>query len=608
MFEPMELPVAPSLAAVAPAPRPAAAAPAGDRSVVLVSLVAILVALAATLAAVVLGRLIALVTNVAWLHRLSLAPASPADAARGVGTLAVPVVGGLAVGLLARYGSPAIRGHGIPEAMERILVDESRIPAKITFLKPLSAAIAIGTGGPFGAEGPIIATGGALGSLVGQVLRTTAIERKTLLAAGAAAGMAATFGTPLAAVMLAVELLLFEFRPRSLVPVALAAATAAAVRVAIFGGAPVFPLALRSVPGPAADLLYAALGAGLGAAAVAITRAVYAVEDAFERLPVHWMWWPALGAVAVGVVGLAAPRTLGVGYDNIQRLLDGRVALGAAAALAAWKLASWTVSLGSGTSGGTLAPLLTVGGGLGAAAGALLAAALPAAGIDPRLAALVGMAATFAGASRAALTSIVFALEATQATAAAAPLVAGTAAAFLVSWLLMRHSIMTERIARRGVPVVGEYEADLLERVLVRDVAARKVVTLRAEEPLAAARMFVQSGAPGSAHQGYPVVDRAGALAGVVTRRDLLAPSADPAAPLAAVATRPAITVPADAPLREAVEVMVEADVGRLPVVDADGRLAGMLTRSDVLRAHRRRIAERRRPGPRRPGASAPAA
>jgi CBS domain-containing protein len=354
--------------------------------------------------------------------------------------------------------------------------------------------------------------------------------------------------------------------------------------------------------------VYAALGAALGAAAVAITRAVYLVEDGFERLPFHWMWWPALGSVAVGVVGLVAPRTLGVGYSNVEHLLDGRLALGAAAALAAWKLASWTVSLGSGTSGGTLAPLLTVGGGLGAAAGGLLAAAFPAAGIDPRLAALVGMAATFAGASRAALTSIVFALEATQAPAAAVPLVAGTATAFLVSWLLMRHSIMTERIARRGVPVVGEYEADLLERVLVREVAARNVVTLRADEPLAAARMFVQSGAPGSAHQGYPVVDRTGALAGVVTRRDLLDPSADPAAPLAAAATRPALTIRAGATLREAVELMVEAEVGRLPVVDASGKLVGMLTRSDVLGAHRRRIAERRRPSPRRPGAPAPAA
>lgn len=600
------VPVSPSFTAtVRAASRPGGAHPV-DRSVVALSGLSIVVALAATGAAVFLSRTIALVTNAAWLGRLSLAQASPAGNALGVRGIAVPVVGGLLVGLMARFGSPAIRGHGIPEAMETVLVAGSRIPARVAILKPLSAAIAIGTGGPFGAEGPIIATGGALGSLAGQLLRTSADERKILLAAGAAAGMAATFGTPIASVLLAVELLLFEFRARSLVPVAFAATTATAARAALGGRSPMFALSGLAAPTPGAIAAYVLLGALAGVAAVAVTRGLYAVEDAFERLPIHWMWWPAIGGVVVGAVGLVAPHTLGVGYGNVQDLLDGRLALGAAAALAIWKLVSWTVALGSGTSGGTLAPLLTIGGGLGAAAGAIVGHAFPGAGVDPRLAALVCMSAMFAGASRATLTSLVFALEITQAPAVAVPLLGGTAAAALVSWLLMRESIMTAKIARRGIRALGEYEADLLAQVPVRAAATAAPVALEADAPLSAARAFLASAAPGSGHQGFPVVDAEGRIVGVLTRRDLLAPVADLAVPVRTLVTRTPVVVGGDASLRDAVEAMLDADVGRLPVVDDDGRLAGILTRSDVLAANRRRIEGRRRP--RRPRRPAPAA
>jgi chloride channel protein, CIC family len=560
-------------------------------------------ALAATAAASVLGRLIAAVTQLAWFGRLSWAPASPGANALGAWAAVVPVAGALVVGVLARYGSPSIRGHGIPEAMEGVLVNESRIAPRVALLKPLSAAISIGTGGPFGAEGPIIATGGAIGSLLGQVVRVSSAERKVLLAAGAAAGMAATFGTPLAAVLLAVELLLFEFRARSIVPVAFAVTLATAARAALGGGAPMFEVPALSAPGAAAVAAYVALGAAGGLAAVVITRALHHVEAAFERLPIHWMWWPALGAAVVGGVGLVAPRALGVGYDNIQDVLDGRLLAGAALALAGWKLLAWTIALGSGTSGGTLAPLFTIGGALGAAAGAGLAHAFPGAHVDPRLAALVGMSAVFAGASRATLTSAVFALEITQAPAAMAPLLGATAAASLVSWLLMRHSIMTAKIARRGLVADGGYEADPLAHRSVRDGASRAVATLAADEKLARVRAWIASGAPGSSHQGYPVVDRRGAVVGVVTRRDLLDPAADGGAPVLEVVKRPAVTVGEGASMRDALEAMVEADVGRLPVVDERGRLSGFLTRSDVLAAHRSHLASRRIPPARRGGA-----
>jgi chloride channel protein, CIC family len=416
-----------------------------DARVVLVCALSILLAVAAALVAQVLAHLIALVTNVAFYRRVSIAWADPTTAHWGIFTILVPVIGGLIVGFMAKYGSQAIRGHGIPEAMEQVLLNKSRVPARMTFLKPLSAAVAIGTGGPFGAEGPIIATGGAMGSLIGQVLHTTAAERKTLLAAGAAAGMAATFGSPVSAVLLAVELLLFEYRPRSIIPVALASATAAGVRLLFHGAEPVFPMPDLTQPAPAALAAYIVLGAVIGVASVVITRIVYGVEDAFEGLPIHWMWWPAIGAVAVGVIGYFYPRTLGVGYDNITSIISGQMAISAVAILCLMKFISWSVALGSGTSGGTLAPLFTIGGGLGAVLGAGAARLAPAAHVDVRIAALVGMAAIFAGASRALLASAVFAFETTLQPLGLLPLLGGCSASFLVSCLLMRNSIMTER-------------------------------------------------------------------------------------------------------------------------------------------------------------------
>jgi CBS domain-containing protein len=428
-----------------------------------------------------------------------------------------------------------------------------------------------------------------------------------LLAAGAAAGMAATFGSPVSAVLLAIELLLFEFRPRSLIPVGLASVTATGVRIAFEGTQPVFAMSDIGQPSGAALAIYILLGAAIGVAAVYVTRAVYAIEDAFARLPIHWMWWPAIGAVAVGVTGYFVPRTLGVGYDNIADVLSNTLALPLVAILCVAKFISWSIALGSGTSGGTLAPLFTIGGSLGALLGAALQRAIPAAGVDPRIAALVGMAAIFAGASRAMLTSVVFAFETTRQPLGLLPLLGGCTASYLISCLLMRHSIMTEKIARRGVRVPAEYSADVLEQVLVAEVANPSVVTLRADAILERVRTWIASGAHGSGHQGFPVLDETGVLIGVVTRRDLLPSTGDQseaARPLPdqAVRTllrRPPVIVYADCSLREAVDHMVKHDVGRLPVVARETRaLVGIITRSDVLSAHRRRLEEGRRDAP----------
>ncbi len=588
------LPVAPSLGPAIEQLQLPHATEENRARIVYVSLLAIGAAIAAAFAAEVLVGVIALVTNLAFYGRISFSAVSPAHNPLGAGVIVVPVLGGIVVGLMARYGSAAIRGHGIPEAMERVLKNESRIDPRVTLLKPLSAAVAIGTGGPFGAEGPIIATGGALGSLLGQLVKITADERKILLAAGAAAGMAAVFSTPVAAVLLAIELLLFEYRARSLVPVALASSTATAIRMSLHGAAPVFPMADIAQPGGVAIVAYIVLGGVIGLLAAGITQAVYRLEDAFERLPIHWMWWPALGAVAVGVIGYLSPRTLGVGYDNIQDILTGSLAGTVLLSLVLLKLISWAVALSSGTSGGTLAPLFTIGGGLGSLIAAAAMALIPGLGMDLRLAGLVGMAAMFAGASRALLASIVFAFETTRQPMGLLPLLAGCSAAYLVSLLRMKHTIMTERLARRGTPVRTEYAADYLDQLVVRDHAAGEVVTLRGGQTLAQVRRWMADGAGGASHQGFPVLDQSGGLIGVVTRRDLTDPKAGDEATVGSLIKRPPVIIFDDNTLREAADHMVRAQVGRLPVVSrkAPRQVVGILSRSDLLEAHEDRLDE----------------
>jgi chloride channel protein, CIC family len=584
---------------IAPSMEPALAAAAVDRRasavdgrVLLISSLSICVALVSSLVAQILTKLIGLITNLVFYGRLSMSFASPAGNHLGLLVIGVPVVGGIVVGAMARYGSKAIRGHGIPEAMEQILFNESRIPARMTFLKPLSAAVAIGTGGPFGAEGPIIATGGAFGSLVGQLLKVTADERKTLLCAGAAAGMAATFGSPVSAVLLAIELLLFEYRPRSIIPVALASAAATGMRGAFVGFEPVFAMPNISPPGPAALVAYILIGALVGAASVLVTRAVYWVEDAFERLPVHWMWWPAIGAVAVGIIGYWVPRTMGVGYDNIDGIIGGRIFGTALVALCALKFVSWAIALGSGTSGGTLAPLFTIGGALGALLGETLAFGIPSLGVDPRVAALVGMAAMFAGASHATLASVVFAFETTRQSMGLLPLLGGCTAAYLISCSFMRTSIMTEKIARRGVHIRTEYSVDVLSQALVKDFATRPVVVLAGDDLVGDTRQWLLSNEEEARHTAFPVVDLAGALLGMLLRRDILNVPRNDAERLDQIVEPNPQVIYDDCTLREAADTMLSRGLGRLPVVarSAPRNVIGVLTPSDLLRAHRRRI------------------
>ena len=441
-----------------------------DRRVWLLSAVASMIGIGATFLAMVLLKLIAIATNLFYYHRLSTLSVSPAGSPQGHWRVIVPIIGGLLVGCIARFGSDKIRGHGIPEAMEAILLNRARVDPKVAILKPLSAAIAIGSGGPFGAEGPIIMSGGALGSLIAQWIKLTDAERTTLLVAGAAAGMSATFATPVAAILLAVELLLFELRPRSLVPVAIASATAAILRGYLLGPGPLFHMPVignvDQVPIAAACLL---LGALLGLVAAGMSRMMYLFEDTFERLPLHWMWWPAVGGMGIGVGGLIFPRGLGVGYDNIAALLRGNAPIALILGIILVKSLMWAFSLGSGTSGGVLAPLLMIGGAIGALAAQL---AHTATGMQAFWA-LIGMGAMLAGSLGVPLTAIFFSLEVTYCLPALLPLTLGCVASYLVTALLMPRSILTEKLSRRGYHLTREYGVDPLETVMIRDLMSQ---------------------------------------------------------------------------------------------------------------------------------------
>jgi H+/Cl- antiporter ClcA len=443
-----------------------------DRRTWLLSAVSIVIGTGGAALAVLLLRAIALSTNIFFYHRISLAIVGPAGSNEPhAAVLIIPVIGGIIVGLIARYGSDKIRGHGIPEAIEAILLRGARVEPRIAVLKPISAAIAIGSGGPFGAEGPIIMTGGAFGSLVAQWLRLSDAERTTLLVAGAAAGMSATFAAPIAAILIAVELLLFEWRPRSLVPVAVASVTAGALRIWWLGAGPLFPLEVPSTIHLEQSLLIAVpLGILVGLAAAGLSRLMYGLEDAFEhfcgRMRIHWMWWPAIGGIGIGIGGYFFPRGLGVGYDNIAELLRGNAPVALLLGLVIAKSLMWAFSLSSGTSGGVLAPLLMIGAAIGESAAHL--AHLP--GPTQALWALLAMGAMLAGALGVPLTAVLFSLELTHALPAILPLLLSCTASYLVTSLIMPRSILTEKLSRRGYHLSREYGVDPLELVTVAEV------------------------------------------------------------------------------------------------------------------------------------------
>ncbi|MFC3675624.1 chloride channel protein [Ferrovibrio xuzhouensis] len=555
-----------------------------DHRTLLLMAMAVVAGMLATLAGRLLLAMIALATNLAYHGRFSFAGGGVDITGLGLASVLVPVAGGLIIGLMARYGSEKIRGHGIPEAMEAILIGQSRIQPKVAILKPLSSAISIGTGGPFGAEGPIIMTGGALGSLFAQLFHLTPVERKTLLVAGAAAGMTAIFATPVAAVLLALELLLFEWKARSFLPVIVACAAAAVLRPLLFEAGPLFPVVLPAAMTAAGELPWAAgIGLVAGLLSTVLTAMVYGVEDLFGRLPLHWMWWPAIGGIVVGLGGLADPAALGVGYGNIGAALAGDMPLAAAVTLILVKAVIWSVALGSGTSGGVLAPLLIIGGMLGTLLAAVFAALVPG---HAGLFALLGMAAVMSGTMRAPLTATLFAVELTGSLPPLLPLLAACGTAYAVTGLLMRRSILTEKVARRGLHVLQEYGLDPFATQRVGEVMIRDIETLNGAAQVADTVAAFAAGR--CRHKAYPVTDADGRCLGIITRADILRWSRDGAeegVTLSEVlADRELFHAAPGELVGDLADRMAAGDYARVPVIDpASRRLLGLMTRKDLL-------------------------
>ncbi|MDQ2718308.1 MAG: chloride channel protein [Bacteroidota bacterium] len=548
---------------------------------------AVIIAICISFIAKFLVYLIYLITHLSFFGDVSISHITPAENTMGLWVIIIPAVGGLIVGLMALYGSKAIRGHGIPEAMEQILTNQSKIKPTITYLKPISSAIAIGTGGPFGAEGPIIATGGALGSTLGQLLKISHNERKILLASGATAGMAAIFGSPIAGIFLAIELLLFEFSPRSIIPVAVACITGAAGHHFLFSSGPVFPVShLMEVPSNTALFVYSILGIVTGVLSVLVTKIVYLVEDGFEKLPIHWMWWPAIGGLAVGLVGYFAPRTLGVGYNNITDILSGDLPIKVMLSLCIFKFISWAIALGSGTSGGTLAPLLTIGGAAGALLGSVVINFFPHSGITLPLAALIGMSAMFAGASRALLTAIIFALEVTGQSNALLPLLAACTASYFVSFFLMENTIMTEKITRRGVKTPDSYEPDILEAISVKQVVNEDGLVLSEDNTIAEVRNWLEKETEYNSNY-FIIVSPGNEFRGIISSSNLFSNHHQSDKPIGELIKRNNVSIAVNNSLRTAVEMMARENIDILPVVSNENNIIGILSYKDIISAYK---------------------
>lgn len=554
------------------------------KRLLIISSLVLLIAVVISFVAKFLIILIDLITNISFYQDFSFTHRLPAQHTLGIFILFVPVIGGIIVGLMALYGSKAIRGHGIPEAMEQILTNQSKIKPAITYLKPLSSAIAIGTGGPFGAEGPIIATGGALGSTIGQLLKISHNERKILLAAGATAGMAAIFGSPIAAIFLAVELLLFEFSPRSLIPVAIACIVGAAGHHFLFDAGPVFKMPNIPIPSNKALLVYCVLGIVMGVLSVGVSKAVYLIEEIFEKIPIHWMWWPAIGGIVVGIIGYFSPLTLGVGYENIINILSGTLPMHILISLCVLKFISWAVALGSGTSGGTLAPLLTIGGAAGALLGSWLLQYFPQSDITISLAALVGMASIFAGASRALLTSIIFALETTYQSNALLPLLGACLSSYLISFMFMKNTIMTEKIARRGIKTPQSYEPDILGQITVEEMIQDTNIVLSEDDTILQTKEWLRE--EKERHPDYFIVaSKSGEYKGVVNI-NMLHGNTNHLDRIASVTKSIGASVRVNDTLRTTVETMAREDSYVLPVVEGDS-IIGVISHQEILSAYK---------------------
>jgi CIC family chloride channel protein len=532
-------------------------------------------------------ELIHLFTNLFFYGKVSFAETNPANNHLGLWVILIPPIGGLLVGIMIYFWEPTLKGHGTPEAMESVLFGKSLMRVRVAILKPLATALAIGSGGPFGAEGPIIQTGAALGSLLGQAVGLTPYYRRVLLASGAAAGMAATFAAPLAGILMAVELLLFELRARSFIPVAFAAVVATGVRIHFAGWAPLFPTPAFRLTSMTELWLFAVLGILTGMVGVAMIRVLAWLEDFFEELPFKYalIWSPVIGAFILGGIGYYYPQVLGTSYDTIRDMLNDRLTAGHLAGISVAKFWALTISLGSGTTGGVFAPSLVVGGGLGAAYAMGVHHLFPSLVSDPAFYALVAMAAMFGGAARAPLTSIVFLFELSHNPNALLPLVVCVMVSDGFVRLCSRESIMTIKLVKRGLIVLQDYSAPVLMRARIKQVMRKQFTEFQADDEL---RTVVAAFVPRDVSL-MPVVDKAGALVGIVEPHDLLrTDSAERPLKMRDLARQDFVLAHPDDLVDEVHRAMLRKNTENVVVVEENGRKPiGIARANDILQLRR---------------------
>lgn len=597
-----------------------------------VSVLSGLIGILAAVIAFLIYRFIGFLYNLFFYQRLAFSFVEPPDSGLQLWIIFVPALGGLIAGLMAQYGSRRIIGHGIPEAMEAVWDNDSKVAPRVLILKPISAAIAIGTGAPFGVEGPIIQSGGAMGSVFGQWISTTAAERKVLLACGAAAGMAATFNTPLAGILVAIELLVFEFQARSFIPISIASLIATGTRRPLIGVGPMFQI--EGIPTeffPNLPFLIA-LGIVIGGAAILFKDGYFLAETYIHRIPVSDVLLPAIGGLILGVMGLLVPRTFGVGYDVAQEIINNELAVGLVFVVMLFKVVGVTVTLGSKTSGGFLAPVFVAGAAIGSVFAHVMNL-LPGVTIPVSLFALAGLGTLFGVVSNATFGFTIFAIEVTGRYDALLPVFLVGVVADAIATLYMGPDIMTTELSDRGIDVHQEYEIDVLKRFKAGEVmdtnpasidpgvtAAQLAATIagtgtsspessvadgglerfvdEANEVAEADTIELAEESEQTVHDGFPIVDSGGELVGVITYGDLVRAIArgDGDRTVTDVGTTDLIVGYPDERLFETVIRMAEADIEQLPIVPRDDEveLVGVLDSQNLMTSALRQLDDER--------------
>jgi CIC family chloride channel protein len=505
----------------------------------------------------------------------------------------LPALGGLIFGPLIYFFAREAKGHGVPEVMLAVAQRGGRIRPVVAVVKSVASALCIGSGGSVGREGPIVQIGSALGSTVGQTLRMSDDRIRTLVACGAAGGIAATFNAPIAGVFFALEIILGEFTTRAFGVVVISSVTAAVVGRAAFGDTPSFPVPGYELVHVGEFGLYAVLAVLAGVVGIVFTRTLYAFEDFFDGIRMPEYLKPVPGGLCLGLIGMFLPQVFGVGYPAMSQALSGQYALGLLVILLAAKIAAVSLTIGSGGSGGVFAPSLFIGAMLGTAFGTAANALLPGYTAPPGAYGLVGMAAVFTGAARAPITAVIILFELTGDYRIILPLMLAVVLSTLVSEGLSRDTIYTLKLRRRGIDLRGGRDVDLMRELPVAQAMSTRIPVASAELSVAeAAEQLDQSG-----DRALLVLDSARAPLGIATLQDLQAALLEnkPGLTLGEVASHPVTTVYGDEPLSAAVHKMGVRDVGQLPVVARGhtARVVGLLRRTDIVRAYSHAMLER---------------